>query len=65
MFDCNLKNAYQEYLRNNKIAVLIVQSIDNNQRYGGYQTGEDNRLHRAEGMSKLISLGQYLLAKKN
>ena len=64
LFDCNLESAYQEYLRSNKIPVLIVQSIDNNQRYGGYQIGEGNRLHRAESISNLVSLGAIFASKK-
>ena len=64
LFDCNLKGAYQEYLRSNKIPVLIVQSIDRNQRYGGYQLGEYNRLHKTNNMSNLISLGAIFTSKK-
>ena len=58
LFECNLNEAYSEYIINTDIPLLLTQEIDVNERYGGYIINSiDERLEKSDKTASLISLG--------
>ena len=62
-FECNLNEAYSEYIIND-IPLLLTQEIDVNERYGGYIINSiDERLEKSD-KTKLNQLRRCILQEQ-